>query len=215
MPPKRSRGPEGIIDKKVPSILEVRVQPGASVNEPVGVRIGHTSYVNLSSGLLHVIGGCDVASLPEVLLVTQGTKSKTPIPLVETWDVTSRKWLTGKSEEENDSEMEEGQVNETPLADSFLPNDTQGRFSPADTCTTLLSGGPNDIVWPTLAGLQLYWKPIQGDGSIKSKPTLAVSPRGVCINSQGPDEKGKMWLAEGSSTATQSTSTGFTDTAPT
>nr|CCC53948.1 conserved hypothetical protein [Trypanosoma vivax Y486] len=152
----KSRNPFG--DGKPLGVLESTVEFVHPVNAPSGERMGHASYVHPQSGVLYVVGGSDVAELPQALLLSPRERTVPPIPFVEVWDAETRAWRTSNEALPPScdvSGMEDGECSDcAPVEGEVEAPVTVRECSPIDFPKQL----PDGFSWPTLSALGIFWK---------------------------------------------------------
>ncbi|KAF8302064.1 hypothetical protein TcBrA4_0050920 [Trypanosoma cruzi] len=171
MPPKRGKGRDATDDKTPPMALRAQVEYCVSVNAPLRRRMGHLSYVHPKNGLLYVVGGCDLDTLPKAVKTAHLEETLEPMPLAECWDETTRTWgvegaslreKTPQSEVEelvsskidmnrqDDFDAEEDKKERTPSeGEAFAPSEPVFIHRPLRV--------PDGFSWPTLAATVVQW----------------------------------------------------------
>ncbi|KAH9586349.1 hypothetical protein LSM04_007292 [Trypanosoma melophagium] len=189
MPPKRGRGKDTMEeDNTPPSQLEIRLRSACSANAPRRPRMGHISYIHPKSGLLYVVGGCDVMGLPPILKSPRRTEVLEPLPFAEWWDRETRMWgvdcdgnATFNSTHSTNGDNNNNSNNSNADGDTVAVVDMQQfpiKHHPANV--------PAGVSWPTLSAAVVHWGPIRGKMHPKLSATCTPSPSSLGISSFAP-----------------------------
>lgn len=192
MPPKRGKERSAsFVDKTPPEILGVEVLYCCSVNPPVRRRMGHVSYVHPKNGLLYVVGGCDLTTLPQALKSKHQEQFSGPMPFVEWWNKDTQTWGVGTdlpSEQLQSKETEKTREQEEIPAErivgnvDIVKNFCSGASAPPNgvSVNKFSTAFSDSFSWPRLAASVVYWGMSPGDaGSVLGQPVLQKTTQKV------------------------------------